>query len=210
MISEHYIDSIKIYANWDCVFLDEYHYGAWRENAKELFEIEDKRDERFREGDGIEYFDEEIIPITINAYLYLSDKPFKAITSCEFIEKQTYSWIYSDEKKANEDDLTKEDKKKLTEEEKEFRSLRKIIQEKLIKFATRIPIFMYLTDYRERSLRDVITQLKLGLFKKVTDLFVKDFELLVILNVFNSALMNDDVYKFKRYEESLRMWRKMI
>lgn len=49
--------------------------------------------------------------------------------------------------------------------------------EKLIKFATRVPIFMYLTDYRERSLKDVITQLEPGLFKKVTGLDVKDFEL---------------------------------
>ena len=29
--------------NWDCVILDEYHYGAWRENAKELFEAEATR-----------------------------------------------------------------------------------------------------------------------------------------------------------------------
>ncbi len=61
---------------------------------------------------------------------------------------------------------------------------------------------MYLTDYRERSLKDVITQLEPGLFKKVTGLNVKDFELLVSLGVFNSALMNDAVYKFKRYEDS--------
>jgi len=104
--------------------------------------------------------------------------------------------------KANEDDLTKEEKKKLTEEEKEFKSLRKKIQEKLIKFATRFPIFMYLTDYRKRSLRDVITPLEPGIFKKATGLSVKDFELLVSLNVFNSALMNDAVYKFKRNEDS--------
>jgi hypothetical protein len=77
-----------------------------------------------------------------------------------------------------------------------------MIQEKLIKFATRVPVFMYLTDYRERCLRDVITQLEPGLFKKVTGLAIKDFELLVSLNVFNSALMNDAVYKFKRYEDS--------
>ena len=82
------------------------------------------------------------------------------------------------------------------------RDLEKMIQEKLIKFATRIPVFMYLTDYREQSLKDVITQLEPGLFKKVTGLDVKDFELLVSLNVFNSALMNDAVYKFKRYEDS--------
>jgi len=77
-----------------------------------------------------------------------------------------------------------------------------MIQEKLIKFATRIPIFMYLTDYRERTLKDVITQLEPGLFKKVTGLTVKDFELLVSLGVFNSALMNDAVYRFKRYEDA--------
>src|SRR6201999_3571623 len=76
------------------------------------------------------------------------------------------------------------------------------IQEKLIKFATRIPVFMYLTDFRENTLRDVITQLEPGLFKKVTGLTVKDFELLVSLGVFNSALMNDAVYKFKRYEDA--------
>jgi hypothetical protein len=104
--------------------------------------------------------------------------------------------------KANEKDLSKKEKQQLTEEEKEYKSLRKQIQDKLIKLATRIPVFMYLTDYRERSLKDIITQLEPGLFKKVTGLVVKDFELLVSLGVFNSALMNDAVYKFKRYEDA--------
>lgn len=104
-------------------------------------------------------------------------------------------------KEANERDLSEKEKKQLSEEEKQYKSLRKQIQEKLIKFATRIPVFMYLTDYRERTLKDVITQLEPGLFKKVTGLSVKDFELLVSLGVFNSALMNDAVYKFKRYED---------
>lgn len=105
-------------------------------------------------------------------------------------------------KEANERDLTREEKKELTQEEKEYKSLRKKIQEKLIKFATRVPVFMYLTDYRERCLKDVITQLEPGLFKKVTGLSVSDFDLLVSLNVFNSALMNDAIYKFKRYEDA--------
>jgi hypothetical protein len=105
-------------------------------------------------------------------------------------------------KEANDRELTKKAKKELSDEEKEYKSLRKQIQEKLIKFATRVPVFMYLTDYRERSLKDVITQLEPGLFKKVTGLSVKDFELLVSLGVFNSALMNDAVYKFKRYEDA--------
>ncbi len=105
-------------------------------------------------------------------------------------------------KEANDKEMTKAKKKELTEEEKEYKSLRKKIQEKLIKFATRIPVFMYLTDYRERSLKDVITQLEPGLFRKVTGLTLKDFELLVSLGVFNSALMNDAIYKFKRYEDA--------
>lgn len=105
-------------------------------------------------------------------------------------------------KEANDEDMPKKERKELSEEEKEYKNLRKQIQEKLIKFATRIPIFMYLTDYRERSLKDVVTQLEPGLFKKVTGLGVDDFELLVSLNVFNSTLMNDAVYKFKRYEDA--------
>jgi len=105
-------------------------------------------------------------------------------------------------KEANEHELSKTEKKALSDEEKEYKSKRKQIQEKLIKFATRVPVFMYLTDYRERSLRDVITQLEPALFRKVTGLSVKDFELLVSLGLFNSALMNDAIYKFKRYEDA--------
>jgi hypothetical protein len=105
-------------------------------------------------------------------------------------------------KEKNDEELTPKEKQQLTEEEKEYKSKRKQIQEKLIKFATRVPLFMYLTDYRERCLRDVITQLEPGLFKKVTGLNVKDFELLVSLGLFNSGLMNDAVFKFKRYEDA--------
>ena len=99
-------------------------------------------------------------------------------------------------------ELSQKEKRELSDAEKEYKSKRKLIQEKLIKFATRVPVFMYLTDYREYSLKDVITQLEPELFKKVTGLDVKDFELLVSLNVFNEALMNDAVYKFKRYEDA--------
>jgi len=105
-------------------------------------------------------------------------------------------------KKDGDEKLTPKEKKELSDEEKEYKSMRKQIQEKLIKFATRVPVFMYLTDYRERSLKDVITQLEPGLFKKVTGLNVKDFELLCSIGVFNASLMNDAIFKFKRYEDS--------
>lgn len=105
-------------------------------------------------------------------------------------------------KKEGVDGLTQKEKKELSDEEKEYKSMRKQIQEKLIKFATRVPVFMYLTDYRERSLKDVITQLEPGLFKKVTGLNVNDFELLCSIGVFNASLMNDAIFKFKRYEDA--------
>lgn len=104
-------------------------------------------------------------------------------------------------KKENPNPSDKEEKEP-SEEEKEMKSKRKQIQEKLIKFATRIPVFMYLTDYRERCLKDVITQLEPGLFKKVTGLNVADFNMLCSLGVFNAPLMNDAIFKFKRYEDA--------
>ncbi len=98
--------------------------------------------------------------------------------------------------------LTPKEKKELTDAEKEYKSKRRKIQEKLIKFATRVPIFMYLTDNRERCLKDVITVVEPQLFRKVTGLNVKDFDLLVSIGVFNANLMNDAIYKFKRYEDA--------
>jgi len=99
-------------------------------------------------------------------------------------------------------ELTAKEKKELSDAEKEYKSKRKEIQKKLIAFATRVPVFMYLSDKREHTLQDVITQLEPELFRKVTGLYVQDFHLLERLNVFNGALMNDAVFKFKRYEDS--------
>lgn len=104
--------------------------------------------------------------------------------------------------KKEKTEASQKEKKELSDEEKEIKSKRKQIQEKLIKFATRIPVFMYLTDYRERCLKDVITQLEPGLFKKVTGLSVEDFNMLCTLGVFNAPLMNDAIFKFKRYEDA--------
>ena len=105
-------------------------------------------------------------------------------------------------KKEKGENLTDKEKKELTEEEKEYKSKRKQIQEKLIKFATRIPAFMYLTDFRENTLQDVITKLEPELFRKVTGLSVEDFHLLVSLSVFNSGHMNQAVFAFRRYEDA--------
>ena len=61
---------------------------------------------------------------------------------------------------------------------------------------------MYLTDEREKCLKDVITEISPQLFKKVTGLDVKDFEMLCTMGLFNSNLMNQAIYQFKRYEDA--------
>lgn len=104
--------------------------------------------------------------------------------------------------KAKTGGLSEKEKKELTEEEKEYKSKRKQVQEKLIKFATRIPAFMYLTDFRENTLQDVITKLEPELFLTVTGLTVEDFHLLVRLKVFNTEKMNQAVFAFRRYEDA--------
>jgi hypothetical protein len=104
--------------------------------------------------------------------------------------------------KSKDGELTAKQKKQLTDEEKECKSKRQLVQEKLRKFATRIPAFMYLTDFRENTLQDVITKLEPDLFLAVTGLTVKDFHLLVRLKVFNTEQMNQAVFAFRRYEDA--------
>lgn len=107
-----------------------------------------------------------------------------------------------DLKTKSKGNTTKEAKKELTNEEKEYRSKRREVQEKLMKFATRIPIFMYLTDYREEALTDIICKLEPDLFERVTGLTIDDFKLLLSVSVFNDSQINDAILKFRRYEDS--------
>lgn len=93
--------------NWDCVIFDEYHYGAWREKSKDLFDKEEQAAIKTieaeladMEADNPDYFDEKLLPITTSHYLYLSGTPFRAISSGEFIEEQIFNWTYPDEQKA--------------------------------------------------------------------------------------------------------------
>ena len=127
---------------------------------------------------------------------------FRSLGSGIFETVVNKSESVRDTKKEKGEKITEKQKKELSAEEKEYKSKRKQIQEKLIKFATRIPAFMYLTDFRENTLKDVITKLEPDLFKSVTGLTVKDFDLLVSLGVFNSTHMNQAVFAFRRYEDS--------
>ena len=99
--------------DWDCIVLDEYHFGAWGKRAKECYdkqdianmEIDERQgilfeDSEKKEREAIEDYDEQLMPLSTRAYLYLSGTPFRAIASGEFIEEQIFNWTYSDEQDA--------------------------------------------------------------------------------------------------------------
>ncbi|WP_409048340.1 DEAD/DEAH box helicase family protein [Microbacterium sp. HA-8] len=139
-------------------------------------------------------------PDALNAVMNIEG--FRALGNDIFETVVNKSDAVKKAKKEKGEDITPAEKKELTAEEKEYKSKRKQIQEKLVKFATRIPAFMYLTDFRENTLQDVITKLEPGLFRTVTGLTVEDFHLLVNLGVFNATHMNQAVFAFRRYEDS--------
>jgi len=99
---------------WDLVVFDEYHFGAWRETAKELFEGEDdaiaKKEASLEYDADLHEVNEDLtvlsekeadfLPITTKAYLYLSGTPFRALATGEFIEEQIFNWTYTDEQRA--------------------------------------------------------------------------------------------------------------
>lgn len=98
--------------NWDLVVFDEYHFGAWRETARELFEGEEDAGREVQEEyaaglaevnedlEELSIGEDDFLPITSRAYLYLSGTPFRALASGEFIEEQIYNWTYTDEQRA--------------------------------------------------------------------------------------------------------------
>jgi hypothetical protein len=104
---------------WDCIVIDEYHYGAWREAAKEIYMAD--RSEKDTLG---EEFDEKSCPLTTKHFLYLSGTPFRAIATGDFMENQIFNWTYADEQAAKQGwDLLNPGKR----EENPYRDLPKLV-----------------------------------------------------------------------------------
>ncbi|MBK8294604.1 MAG: restriction endonuclease [Solirubrobacterales bacterium] len=105
------------------------------------------------------------------------------------------------QKKVSKEPLSTPERRTRDEAERQ----RATLKEKLRRFVTRLPAFMYLTDERERTVKDLITEVEPELFEATTGLTKKDFEQLVDAGVFDSSKMNDAVWKFRTFEEpSLR------
>ncbi len=112
-----------------------------------------------------------------------------------------HSEIKQLKQKARSQPLSDTEQKELDQKQREYKSKRKQIQEKLIKFLTRVPVFMYLTDHRENTLQDVIQHIEPDLFRAVTGLEKEDFALLVKLNLLKERL-DQAIFAFRRYEDS--------
>ena len=84
--------------DWDCIVLDEYHFGAWRDTARDLYDPSDS--ELAEDEEPEDQVTEEDLGLTPTHYLYLSGTPFRAITNGEFTEDQIFNWTYVDEQAA--------------------------------------------------------------------------------------------------------------
>lgn len=104
--------------------------------------------------------------------------------------------------KSKQKKLTKTEKRTLNEEEKSLRNMMGNYRDALYVIMNRLPIFMYLTDYREESITDLITKVEPNLFKEVTYLHVRIFEELVDIGLFDGAWLNEVVWNFRDYEDA--------
>lgn len=88
--------------DWDCIVIDEYHFGAWSYTARSLYEgtgetkEADASDLEAPEGSAVM----EDLGLTTAHCLYLSGTPFRAITNGEFIEDAVFNWTYVNEQAA--------------------------------------------------------------------------------------------------------------
>ena len=98
-----------------------------------------------------------------------------------------------DSEKLNQ--VEKDQKKKDTNKRDKWRK-------NLLKIIQRIPIFMYLTDYREDSLGDVIKKIEPELFKDVTFVDKEVFEDFCSIGIFNSINLDQTIGDFRRLEEA--------
>jgi hypothetical protein len=78
----------------------------------------------------------------------------------------------------------------------------KTLRAKLLKFVQAIPVFMYLTDFREEALVHVIESLDTQLFERVTGLTLADFHKLAEVGVFNPAHMDEAIWQFRLFERA--------
>lgn len=94
--------------DWDCIVIDEFHFGAATATARELYDPQDKADAAFakliekaidQSNDNEAELVEVDFGLSARFHLHLSGTPFKAITNGEYAEDQVFNWTYIDEQR---------------------------------------------------------------------------------------------------------------
>jgi hypothetical protein len=94
------------------------------------------------------------------------------------------------------DDLEVDEAKKAKREQV------KTLRSKLKKFVQAVPVFMYLTDFREEALVHVISSLDTQLFERVTGITLADFHKLSDIGVFHPKHMDEAIWQFRLFERA--------
>lgn len=95
--------------DWDCIVIDEFHFGASTMAAREVYDPQDKAEAALaqmflRAADESSDSDAEVVPeldygLKTKYHLHLSGTPFKAITKGDYDESEVFNWTYVDEQR---------------------------------------------------------------------------------------------------------------
>lgn len=102
--------------NWDCIVIDEYHYGAWRQGAMDFYKKAPKTNEEkiiasvitedkeisTENGEKLADYSAAHQIFNSKSFLYLSGTPFRALATGEF-GTEVFNWTYTDEQKAKDE-----------------------------------------------------------------------------------------------------------
>lgn len=95
--------------DWDCIVIDEFHFGASTAAAREVYDPQDKAEAAIAQmfqaaADDAGDTEADVVPeldygLKTKYHLHLSGTPFKAITNGDYDESEVYNWTYIDEQR---------------------------------------------------------------------------------------------------------------
>jgi hypothetical protein len=94
--------------DWDCIVIDEFHFGASTSTARELYDPQDKESSDYAKllekasddnEDEVEVIESPDFGLKTKFHLHLSGTPFKAIAKGDYSEDQIFNWTYIDEQR---------------------------------------------------------------------------------------------------------------
>ncbi|WP_194421207.1 GIY-YIG nuclease family protein [Microbacterium abyssi] len=96
--------------DWDCIVIDEFHFGASTAAAREVYDPQDSAEAALaqlfeRASDESSDTDADVVPeldygLKTKYHLHLSGTPFKAITNGDYDDSEVFNWTYIDEQRA--------------------------------------------------------------------------------------------------------------